>query len=89
MWQFGQNSSEKLRRITKNSLEKLRWVFEKSLEKVYRWSPCPINAFLVTNNMNAVSEEYKGILKEYRDDMVKYAPDKDKPNIRDGRQCQR
>ena len=45
--------------------------------------PAPINAFLTTNNMNAVSEEYKDILKEYRDDMVKYAPDKDKPHIRE------
>lgn len=45
--------------------------------------PAPINAFLATNNMNAVSEEYKGILREYRDDMVKYAPDKDKPHIRE------
>ena len=44
--------------------------------------PAPINAFLATNNMNDVSNEYKGILKEYRDDMVKYAPDKDKPHIR-------
>ena len=26
---------------------------------------------------------YKSILKEYRDDMVKYAPDKDKPHIRE------
>ena len=45
--------------------------------------PSPINAFLNTNNMNAVSKEYQGILKEYRDDMVKYAPDKDKPHIRE------
>lgn len=45
--------------------------------------PAPINAFLATNNMNAVSEEYKNILREYRDDMVKYAPDKDKPHIRE------
>lgn len=45
--------------------------------------PSPVNAFLATNNMNSVSEEYKAILKEYRDDMVKYAPDKDKPHIRE------
>ena len=45
--------------------------------------PAPVNAFLATNNMNAVSEEYQAILKEYRDDMVKYAPDKDKPHIRE------
>lgn len=45
--------------------------------------PEPINAFLNTNNMNEVSKAYKSILKEYRDDMVKYAPDKDKPHIRE------
>lgn len=45
--------------------------------------PAPINAFLKTNNMNEVSKEYQAILKEYRDDMVKYAPDKDKPHIRE------
>ena len=45
--------------------------------------PDAVNAFLTTNNMNAVSRVYKSILKEYRDDMVKYAPDKDKPHIRE------
>ena len=45
--------------------------------------PEPINLFLKTNNMNEVSNAYKSILKEYRDDMVKYAPDKDKPHIRE------
>ena len=45
--------------------------------------PEPINAFLKTNNMNEVSKAYKSILKEYRDDMVKYAPAKDKPHIRE------
>lgn len=45
--------------------------------------PDAVNAFLSTNNMNAVSKAYKSILKEYRDDMVKYAPDKDKPHIRE------
>lgn len=45
--------------------------------------PDPINAFLNTNNMNEVSKAYKTILKEYRDDIVKDAPDKDKPHIRE------
>ena len=45
--------------------------------------PAPINAYLKTNNMNEVSKAHKSILKEYRDDMVKYAPDKDKPHIRE------
>ena len=45
--------------------------------------PEPINAYLNTNNLNEVSKAHKSILKEYRDDMVKYAPDKDKPHIRE------
>ena len=45
--------------------------------------PSAVNAFLSTNNMNAVSAEYRSIIKEYRDDMVKYAPDRDKPHIRE------
>ena len=45
--------------------------------------PDAVNAFLRTNNMNEVRKFYQSILKEYRDDMVKYAPDKDKPHIRE------
>ena len=45
--------------------------------------PDAVNAFLSTNNMNEVSKAHKAILKEYRDDMIKYAPDKDKPHIRE------
>lgn len=45
--------------------------------------PEAVNAFINTNNMNEVGKVYKSILKEYRDDMVKYAPDKDKPHIRE------
>ena len=45
--------------------------------------PEAVNAFLSSNNMNEVSKAHQSILKEYRDDMVKYAPDKDKPHIRE------
>lgn len=45
--------------------------------------PDAVNAFLSTNNMNDVSKAHKAILKEYRDDMVKYASDRDKPHIRE------
>ena len=45
--------------------------------------PEAINTFLKTKNMNEVSKTYQSILKEYRDDMVKYAPDKDKSHIRE------
>jgi len=45
--------------------------------------PQAVNAFLSSNNMNEVSKALRSILKEYRDDMVKYAPDKDKAHIRE------
>lgn len=45
--------------------------------------PEAVNAFLTTNNMSEVSKVYRSIIKEYRDDMVKYSPDKDKPYIRE------
>lgn len=45
--------------------------------------PDAVNAFLSSNNMNEVSKAHQSILMEYRDDMVKYAPDKDKPHIRE------
>lgn len=45
--------------------------------------PDAVNAFLSSHNMNEVSKAHQSILKEYRDDMVKYAPDKDKPHIRE------
>ena len=45
--------------------------------------PEAVNVFLKTNNMNEVSKVYQSILKEYQDDMVKYAPEKDKPHIRE------
>lgn len=45
--------------------------------------PDAVNSFLSTNNMNEVSKAHKAILKEYRDDMVKYAPDRDKAHIRE------
>ena len=45
--------------------------------------PEAVNVFLRTNNMSDVSKTYNSILKEYRDDMVKYAPDKDKAYIRE------
>lgn len=45
--------------------------------------PDAVNAFLSSRNMNEVSKAHQSILMEYRDDMVKYAPDKDKPHIRE------
>ncbi len=45
--------------------------------------PAAVNAFIDTNNMNEVSRVHASILREYRDDMVKYAPEKDKPHIRE------
>lgn len=45
--------------------------------------PEAVNTYLKTNNLNEVSKVYNAIISEYSDDMVKYAPDKDKPSIRE------
>lgn len=45
--------------------------------------PAAVNAFIGTYNMNDVEAVYRSIIKEYQEDMVKYADDKDKPYIRE------
>ena len=44
--------------------------------------PAAVNKLLETSNMSKVSAVLHRILKEYKDDMVKYADDDDKPYIR-------
>jgi hypothetical protein len=44
--------------------------------------PAAVNKLLETGNMSKVSAVLHRILKEYKDDMVKYADDDDKPYIR-------
>ena len=44
--------------------------------------PAAVNKLLETGNMSKVSAVLHRILKEYKDDMVKYAEDDDKPYIR-------
>ena len=45
--------------------------------------PAAINTFLTTNHMGEVAKMYESIIDEYKDDMVKYADDADKPHIRE------
>ena len=44
--------------------------------------PAAVNKLLETGNMSKVDAVLRRILKEYKDDMVKYASDDDKPYIR-------
>ena len=44
--------------------------------------PAAVNKLLETSNMSKVDAVLRRILKEYKDDMVKYANDDDKPYIR-------
>ena len=44
--------------------------------------PAAVNKLLETGNMSKVNAVLRKILKEYKDDMVKYANDDDKPYIR-------
>ena len=45
--------------------------------------PAAVNKLLETNNMGEVDKTLKSIIEEYKDDMVKYASDDDKPHIRE------
>lgn len=45
--------------------------------------PACVNTFLETNHMGQVAAKYQSIIDEYKDDMVKYADDADKPHIRE------
>ena len=45
--------------------------------------PSAVNKLLETNNMGEVDKVLKSIIREYKDDMVKYASDDDKPRIRE------
>ena len=45
--------------------------------------PAAINKLMETNNMGEVDKTLKAIIAEYKDDMVKYASDDDKPFIRE------
>ena len=44
--------------------------------------PAAVNKLLETGNLSKVNDVLRRILKEYKDDMVKYADDEDKPYIR-------
>ena len=45
--------------------------------------PSVVNTFVNTHNMGRVLAEQRGIVAEYKEDMVKYAYDTDKPRIRE------
>ena len=45
--------------------------------------PAAVNCFFETNHIGEVAKVYDSILDEYKDDMVKYANDEDKPHIRE------
>lgn len=45
--------------------------------------PAAVNKLMETNNMGEVDKVLQSIIAEYKDDMVKYASDDDKPHIRE------
>ncbi len=45
--------------------------------------PRAVNAFFETNNYQEVQIVQRGIVDEYKSDMIKYAPSQDKPRIRE------
>ena len=47
------------------------------------WLPAAVSAYLTANSMGEVARVYSSVIDEYENDMVKYAPDEDKPRIRE------
>lgn len=45
--------------------------------------PAAVNRLIETGNMGKVNEVHRSVIKEYRDDMVKYAKDDEKARIRE------
>ncbi len=45
--------------------------------------PEVVNCFLATKNVELIYEKQRALIEEYKEDMVKYADDSDKPHIRE------
>ena len=85
--------------IGTNVIDTIRYCFEKEtavaegvhkamMELLYRYIivgglPEVVNCFLETKNVELIYEKQRTLIAEYKEDMVKYADDSDKPHIRE------
>ena len=85
---IGTNVIETVRTCFKNETVVPEGIHKAMMELLYRYIivgglPEVVNCYLDTKNVELIYEKQRTLIAEYKEDMVKYAEDSDKPNIRE------
>lgn len=84
----GNNVIETVKSCFKNEIIVPEGIHKAMMELLYRYVivgglPEVVNCFLETKNIELIYNKQLTLIKEYEEDMVKYADDSDKPHIRE------
>lgn len=85
---IGTNVIETVRACFENETVVPEGIHKAMMELLYRYIivgglPEVVNCYLDTKNVELIYEKQRTLIAEYKEDMVKYAEDSDKPNIRE------
>ena len=85
---IGTNVIETVRTCFKNETVVPEGIHKAMMELLYRYIivgglPEVVNCYLDTKNVELIYEKQRTLIAEYKEDMVKYAEDSDKPHIRE------
>lgn len=85
---IGTNVIETVRACFENETVVPEGIHKAMMELLYRYIivgglPEVVNCYLDTKNVELIYEKQRTLIAEYEEDMVKYAEDSDKPNIRE------
>lgn len=85
---IGTNVIETVRTCFKNETVVPEGIHKAMMELLYRYIivgglPEVVNCYLDTKNVELIYDKQRTLIAEYKEDMVKYAEDSDKPNIRE------
>lgn len=85
---IGTNVIETVRACFKNETVVPEGIHKAMMELLYRYIivgglPEVVNCYLDTKNVELIYEKQRTLIAEYKEDMVKYAEDSDKPHIRE------
>ncbi|WP_435371353.1 DUF4143 domain-containing protein, partial [Paramuribaculum intestinale] len=85
---IGTNVIETVRTCFKNETVVPEGIHKAMMELLYRYIivgglPEVVNCYLDTKNVELIYDKQRTLIAEYKEDMVKYAEDSDKPHIRE------
>ncbi len=85
---IGDNVIETIKKCFKVEWPVPEGIHKVMMELLYRYVivgglPEVVNSFLETKNIETIYAKQRAIIEEYKEDMVKYADDSDKPHIRE------